>query len=108
VSIEVLKIIKQAEDRAELIKKEAAQKAKQIVVNSNAEASRILDEASAKAESNKSDVIKNTELEAQILYDQIIDKAEVKCKDILINAESNMDNAVSIILERIVKINGDS
>nr|WP_312576511.1 hypothetical protein [Sedimentibacter sp.] len=108
MSIEVLKLIKEAEEQAELIKKEAAQHVKQIATNANAETSRILDEASAKAESSKLDVIKVAESEAQLIYDQIINEAETKCKDILQSAESNMDKAVSIILERIVKTNGNS
>ena len=108
MSIEVLKLIKEAEDKAELIKKEAAQQAKQIAANANAETSRILDEAMIKAESNRSDVIKGAESEAQLIYDEIIKEAEIKCKDIIKGAESNMDNAVSIILERIVKTNGNS
>jgi V/A-type H+-transporting ATPase subunit G/H len=108
VSIEILKLIKEAEDKAELIKKEASLQVKQIVANANAETSRILDEATVKAESNKSDVIKGAESEARLVYDKIIKEAEIKCKDILKIAEANMDNAVSIILERIVKTNGNS
>jgi V/A-type H+/Na+-transporting ATPase subunit G/H len=108
VSIEILKLIKEAEDKAELIKKEAAQQSKQITTNANVETSRILEEAVAKAESNRLDVIKNAESEAQLIYEQIIKKAEIKCNDIIKSAESNMDKAVSIILERIVKTNGNS
>lgn len=108
MSIEILKLIKEAEDKAESTKKEAVQQSKQIAANANVEASRILDEAKAKAESNKLDIIKGAESEAQLIYDKIIKEAEIKCKDILKNTEANMNDAVSIILERIVKTNGNS
>lgn len=103
MSIEVIKVIKEAEEKAEGIKKEAVLKAKQIVTNANVNASQILEEAYKSAESKSSDAIKAAESEGQSLHDDIINKASKECENILLNAENKMDNAASIILERIVK-----
>lgn len=108
VSIEILKLIKEAEDQAELIKKEAAQQVKQIASNANAESSRILDAAKSKAESNSKDVLISAESEAQLIYDRIMKEAASKCDNVSKNSEGNMEKAVSIILERIVRTSGNS
>ena len=108
MSIEILKVIMGAEDKAELIKKEAAQQVKLIASKANAESSQILDDARKRAESNTKDVLKGAESEAQLLYDRIIKEAASKCDNVLKNADNNMNSAVSIILERIVKTSGNS
>lgn len=108
MSIDVIKVIREAEDKAELIKKEATQQSKQIITNANAEASRILEEARNIAESKRSDVFKKAESEGQLLYDDIIKNTTKECEDILNQAGKNMDDAASIILERIVKTSGNS
>lgn len=108
VSIEIIKVIKEAEEKADIIKKEATQQAKQIITNANVQALKILDEAGENAESKSSEVLKVAESEGQLLYDGIINDAAKECENILKNAEANMDNAASIILERIVKASGNS
>lgn len=108
LSLEIIKVIKEAEDKAESIKKEALAQSKQIITNANNEASRILDEAEITAESRTKDVIKNAESEGQLLYDNIINEAAKKCDDILKNANEKIDVAASIILERIVNTSGNS
>jgi len=108
VSIEIIKVIKEAEENADVIKKEAALQAKQIITNANVQALKILDEARENAEFKSSEVLKAAESEGQLLYDGIISDASKECENILKNAEANMDNAASIILERIVKASGNS
>lgn len=108
MSIEIIKVIKEAESKAENIKKEALQGAKQIITDANIEASRILDEARQVAEARTKDVLNMAESEGQLLYDEIISKASKECENILNIADKNMDDAASIIVERIVKANGNS
>lgn len=108
MSIEIIKVIKEAEDKAELIKKEALQQAKQIIANANAEAIKILDEARESSETRSTEVLKTAEADAQLLYDGIINDASKECENILKKADENMDDAASIILERIVKTSGNS
>jgi V/A-type H+-transporting ATPase subunit G/H len=108
LSLEIIKVIREAEDKAESIKKEAVVQAKQIITNANNEALKIIDEAEDRAESNNRDVLKVAESEGQLLYDNIIEEAAKKCDDILKKADEKIDVAASIILERIVNTSGNS
>jgi len=67
-----------------------------------------LEEAKKTAESNRVDVLSKAESEGQLLYDSIINDAAKKCDGILTRANDNMNDAASIILERIVKASGNS
>lgn len=108
MSIEIIKVIKEAEERAEVIKKEALQQSKQIIANANAEAIHILDEARELSQSKSAEILKIAESEGQLMYDGIINDAEKECEGILKKADNNMDDAASIILERIVKASVNS
>ena len=108
MSIEVIKVIKEAEEKAEVIKKDATVQAKQIITNANSQAQDILDEARKIAESHRSEVLSKAESEGQLLYDGIINDAVKECDMILTKASDTMDDAASIILERIVKTSGNS
>ncbi|HHZ00476.1 MAG TPA: hypothetical protein PLV23_06415 [Sedimentibacter sp.] len=108
MSIEVIKVIKEAEEKAEAIKKDAAAQAKLIITNANAQAQEILDEARKTADINRSEVLSKAESEGQLLYEGIINDAAKDCDEILTKASANMDRAASIILERIVKASVNS
>ena len=108
MSIEVIKVIKEAEEKAESIKRDAAVQAKLVITNANSQAQSILDEAKKTAESNRADVLTKAESEGQLLYDSIINDAARECEVISNIANDNMNSAASIILERIVKTGGNS
>lgn len=108
MSIEIIKVIKEAEDKADALKKEANQQAKQVITNANTQALKILEEARLVAESKSFETIKIAESESQLLYDNIINNATTECNNTLKTAEKNMDVAATIILERIVKASGNS
>ncbi len=108
MSIEIIKAIRDAEEKAEVSKKEAVSRAKQVVADANAQAQQIIDEAREKSRLEGLVFLKNAESEGQLLYDNIIDRAAKECEGILKKADENMDYAASIILERIVKTSGDS
>lgn len=108
MSIEIIKVIKEAEEKAETIKKDAAQQAKQIITNSNAQAQDIIEKAHETAESSSSNILSGAEAEGQKLYDEIINKTTIECESILQNAKNSFNDAATIILERIVKDSGNS
>lgn len=108
MSIEIIKAIREAEEKAELIKKQAAQQSKQIIADANVQAVSIIDEARNFADSESSKVLKAAEEEGQKLYDDIVNNAAKECKNILRNADEQMDKAASIILERMMKASGNS
>lgn len=108
MSIEIIKAIRETEEKAESIKKQAAQQSKQIIADANVQAVGILDEARNFADSESSKLLKAAEEEGQKLYDDIVNNAAKECKNILINADEQMDKAASIILERMMKPSGNS
>ena len=108
MSIEIIKVIKEAEEKAEIVKKEAVQQAKLLITNANAEVLQIIDGAREEAEIKRTEVLKEAETQGQLLYDSIVSDAAKECEDILKNADKHMDDAASIILERIVKASGNS
>lgn len=108
MAIELIKAIKEAEDKAESIRRDAAQQSKQMISNANAKAAAILDDARKKADLETAKTLKKAEDEAQNEYDRIIGNAEKDCGEVLKKADSNMNAATSIILERIVKSSGNS
>ena len=108
MSIEVIKVIKEAEEKAEAIKKDAAVQAKSVITNANALAQSILDDAKKSAESHRAEVLNKAESEGQLLYDGIINDAAKECDILCQKANDNMNNAASIILERIVKTSDNS
>ena len=108
MSIEVIKVIKEAEEKAEVIKKDAAVQAKLVITNANALAQSILDEAKKTAESHRTEVLSKAESEGQLLYDGIINDAAKESDMVSKIANDNMNSAASIILERIVKTSDNS
>lgn len=108
MSIEVIKVIKEAEEKAEAIKKDAAVQAKLVITNANSQAQIILDETKKTADSYRTEVLSKAESEGQLLYDGIINDAAKECDILCQKANDNMNNAASIILERIVKTSGNS
>ena len=108
MSIEVIKVIKEAEEKAEAIKKDAAVQAKSVITNTNALAQSILEDAKKTAQSHRAEVLSKAESEGQLLYDGIINDAAKECDILCQKANDNMNNAASIILERIVKTSDNS
>lgn len=108
MSIEVIKVIKEAEEKAEAIKKDAALQAKSVITNANALAQSILDDAKKTAELHRAEVLVKAESEGQLLYDGIINDAAKESDELCQKANDNMNNAASIILERIVKTSDNS
>lgn len=108
MSIEVIKVIKEAEDKAEAIKKDAAAQSKLIITNANTLAQSILDDAKKSAEQNRTEVLSKAESEGQLLYDGIVNDAAKECDLLCQKANDNMNEAASIILERIVKTSDNS
>ena len=108
MSIEVIKVIKEAEEKAEAIKRDAAVQAKSVITNTNALAQSILEDAKKTAQSQRTEVLSKAESEGQLLYDGIINDAAKECDILCQKANDNMNNAASIILERIVKTSDNS
>lgn len=108
LSIEVIKVIKDTENAAESIKKDAYLQSKQIIMDANSNATKIVEDAINQVAINRKNVFKVTESESQILYEKIIEEATNNCTIVKEKASRKINEAADIILERIVKSNGNS
>lgn len=108
MSIEVIKVIKDTESAAESIKKDAYLQSKQIILDANSTATKIVEEAINQGAINRKNAIQLAESESQILYEKIIEEATNNCNIVKEKANRKINEAADIILERIVKSNGNS
>ncbi len=104
-SIELIKVINEAEKQADKIKKDGVQEAKNIVAEANKRASQIIADAEDKADAEYNLAISRAELDAEKVYNDIIEQTSEKSRILLSNAENNIKAGVEVVLERIVKSN---
>lgn len=108
MALEAINEIKEAEKKADAIISEANQKAKEIVSEATKEAAVKYDEIINNAKTKASELINEALVEGNSNAAPIL---EAGAKDI--EAIGNMsqkvkDNAINIVVERIVKIHGNS
>lgn len=102
MSMEQLKKINEVEGQADKIRKDGLAESKRLVSKAKEDAAALVDDAQLKADAMYRDVLSKAEAEAQLAYDQVISKAESDCTAILANAGKKLDNAVSVIVGRVV------
>ncbi len=99
---EELKLIKEAEERADEMRSSAKLSAKKLIEETDAKVSKMVDDAFA-AEKEQCDALLNDGREiAQRLYDDAIKDSQVLCEKMISQACENQDEAVKFIAERIV------
>lgn len=103
MAIEQIKLIKEAEAKAEEIRKASAAECKQMLADAERDAAKQVEQARMEAEDTYREILAKAEAEAQIGFNVIIDKAEAECDALSLRAEKNLDSAVSMIVGRIVK-----
>nr|WP_315020647.1 hypothetical protein [uncultured Aminipila sp.] len=108
MSLEQIKIIKDTEESADKIRRESVEESKHLLQRANQKAGEIIQAAKNKGELSYKEVISEAETEAQLTYNQIISDAEKQCETILSTAVEKLDEAVSVIVGRIVKTSGNS
>lgn len=103
MSLELVKEIKDAEVKAESLKKEAAAQAKQIALDCQKACSALLEKAQAQAKMQKKEALQEAELAAD--QEGAARRAQVasQCEAIAKAAAARMDKAVDTVVERIVK-----
>lgn len=99
---EELNIIRQAEDQADALRKDARVQARTLIEQANTEAGRIIAEAEEKAKDCFAALIKEGQEKAQNEYDEAIAQADKICAEMAAEAGKNQEQAVKFIAERIV------
>lgn len=101
--IESIVSISETEERVRKMKAEAAQDAKKRVANARVNGEAMVAEAIAKAEAEIADMSKAAEEQAIASAKDLAGSSETKKAVMRARAEKRMDEAVALIVERIVK-----
>ena len=99
---EELTAIREAEERAESIKKNIRTEAKRMIDAANAQAERILEEQELKAKEIYDSLIAEGQREADAEYKAAIEKARRGAEEMAGSAEDKKDRVIDFIVERIV------
>ena len=103
MAIEQIKLIRDAEEQAELIRKKSNLDARQMVVDAEFEAQKLLEEANRKGEEGYKSTLQRANVEAESAYEDIISKAKQEIHHMTAAAEENVNSAVSMIIGKVVK-----
>ena len=100
---EELNRIKESEEKADILRKEARMEAKKLMEAANTEAGKLLADAEITAKNKYDQLIKEGQQIAQSQYDQAIADARGKCAEMEEKAGQKESDVVQSIAERIVK-----
>ncbi len=100
---EELNLIKDAEEKAEQMKREAKISANNLTGDAKAEVTGIIDAAFAYEKEKCQELITQGQEEAQRRYDAAIEAAQNLCTDMREEAKTREKEAIKFIAERIVK-----
>ncbi|MGL5764869.1 MAG: ATPase [Sarcina sp.] len=99
--------------------KNTEQVAREIIINANKEAKEIISKATLEAEQSHKAILDDAKCEGQKIIDAAVTSANIKaeklfeqgkkdCKSITDLDKEKIDQAVKLVIERIVNIHGDS
>ncbi|MGL4740133.1 MAG: ATPase [Sarcina sp.] len=99
--------------------KNTEQLAREIIINANKEAKEIISKATLDAEQTRKSILDNAKSEGQEIIDaavtsanieaeKLFEKGEKDCKSITSLEQEKIDQAVKLVIERIVNIHGNS
>ena len=104
---EELQAIRQAEDTADALRKEAKAEAAKLIKDANTKAGKLADEAETKAKECCEAFLAEGQLAAQAQYEDAIAQAKQLCTQMEAEAGEKQDRIVKFIAERIVKSSGN-
>ena len=107
MSVEVIKAIREAEERAEEIKRSARQQARDIVKQSREEAEEITREASVQNARRMQEVVEKAQQEAQAELKTMEEQGLLEIDAMVAGAGGRLDDAAAYILDQIGDTYGD-
>ncbi len=108
MSIAGVEKVRDAERKAESIRKDSDEAAKQTVASAKKEAAELVELARREAEEEYKEVMKRADAEADKLYQEIIDAEESACGRIKEDGQAKLDDVVDNIVGKVVGIYGNS
>lgn len=104
---EELQAIRQAEDTADALRKEAKAEAAKLIKDANTKAGKLADEAETKAKECYEAFLAEGQQAAQAQYEGAVAQAKELCTKMEAEAGEKQDRIVKFIAERIVKSSGN-
>jgi V/A-type H+-transporting ATPase subunit G/H len=108
VTVEILKSIKQAEDEADMVRRQSLADARQILSDAKAEAQKLAEQLLKAAEAEAAAIISQARTAASGEADRMDRAASAESEGIMVQAGSEMDKAVEAIVGRIISSYGNS
>ncbi|MBE6053716.1 MAG: ATPase [Clostridium sartagoforme] len=108
MALEAINDIKRAEEEAEKIIDEATAKSKEIIKNASILAEEEYNKTLAAANLRKNEILNKAEEEGNLEAKPILDQGERDVEEIKKISTDKKNNAINLIVERIVKIHGNS
>ena len=108
MALEAINEIKEAEKKADAIISDAKQNAKEIVNNATKEADIKYDEIVSDAKTKANNLLSAALEEGNSNAEPILERGEKEIEAIRNMSQDLKDNAINIVVERIVKIHGNS
>ncbi len=99
---EELKLIKEAEEQADRMRKDAKLSARKSIDETNAKADKMVEEAFAREKEKCDALLKDGKEIAERIYDQAIREAHESCEHMDKLAQAKKEEAIKFIAERIV------
>lgn len=103
MSLEIVKQVMEAEEQADVLKKEAAVKAKQIALDCQKACAALMEKTQAQAREEKLTALKEADELAQQEGEEYNATIAGQCEAIAAAAASRTSDAVDIVVERIVR-----
>lgn len=108
MALEAINEIKETEKKAEAIILDSKQNAKEIISNATKEADIKYDEIVSGAKTKANSLLKSALEEGNSNAEPILKVGDKEVKNIHNMSQDLKDNAINIVVERIVKIHGNS
>lgn len=108
MALEAIKQIKNVEAEADSIIKDATAKSKEILQKANKDAESQYEKAIAAAKEKCNSIIEEAIAEGQSKAEPILKEGEKDSQDIYNISDEKKMKAVKLVIERIVKVNGNS
>jgi len=102
LSLEYLKSIKEKEELAVKIRQDGVDESARILKAARDHAAALIDKANSEAERNYDEAIEKAHEESEEDYEKIIHSAKWECDMLSASAEKNRDEAVSLILRKVM------
>ena len=102
MTVEYLKQIREQEELAEKIRHDGLMESRRIIEKASEDAADLIKTAQSEAETHYKEIMAKAEAEALDGYNNIIVHAQWECQMLLREANHKLDEAVSIIISKVV------